>query len=105
MQVLLPPGWPRPKGYANGVTAKGRLVFVAGMEQGILPNKRALDEGNLEEERRLAYVAITRAREQLFLTSARIRSERGEFVITTPSQFLAEALQVGRVWHPSLPLW
>jgi len=30
MQVLLPPGWPRPKGYANGVTAKGRLVFVAG---------------------------------------------------------------------------
>jgi enamine deaminase RidA (YjgF/YER057c/UK114 family) len=31
MQVLLPPGWPRPKGYANGVTAKGRLIFVAGM--------------------------------------------------------------------------
>lgn len=31
MQVLLPPGWPRPKGYANGVTARGRLVFVAGM--------------------------------------------------------------------------
>lgn len=31
MQVLLPPGWPRPKGYANGVTGKGRMVFVAGM--------------------------------------------------------------------------
>ena len=31
MQVLLPPGWPRPKGYANGVTARGRMVFVAGM--------------------------------------------------------------------------
>ena len=31
MQVLLPPGWPRPMGYANGVTAKGRMVFVAGM--------------------------------------------------------------------------
>jgi len=31
MQVLLPPGWPRPKGYANGVTATGRMVFVAGM--------------------------------------------------------------------------
>jgi enamine deaminase RidA (YjgF/YER057c/UK114 family) len=31
MQTLLPPGWPRPKGYANGVTAKGRMVFVAGM--------------------------------------------------------------------------
>lgn len=31
MQVLLPPGWPRPKGYANGVTARGRMVFIAGM--------------------------------------------------------------------------
>ena len=31
MQVLLPPGWPRPKGYSNGVTARGRMVFVAGM--------------------------------------------------------------------------
>jgi enamine deaminase RidA (YjgF/YER057c/UK114 family) len=31
MQVLLPPGWPRPRGYANGVAAKGRMVFVAGM--------------------------------------------------------------------------
>ncbi|MCZ8092456.1 MAG: RidA family protein [Acidovorax sp.] len=31
MQVLLPPGWPRPKGYANGVSARGRMVFVAGM--------------------------------------------------------------------------
>ena len=31
IQTLLPPGWPRPKGYANGVTAKGRMVFVAGM--------------------------------------------------------------------------
>lgn len=31
MQVLLPPGWPRPKGYANGVTARGRMLFVAGM--------------------------------------------------------------------------
>ncbi len=68
------------------------IVFVVGMEQGILPNRRALDEGNLEEERRLAYVAVTRAREQLYLTSARIRSERGEFTVTTPSQFLAETL-------------
>jgi enamine deaminase RidA (YjgF/YER057c/UK114 family) len=31
MQVLLPPGWPRPRGYANGVTARGRMIFVAGM--------------------------------------------------------------------------
>jgi len=42
MKVLLPPGWPRPRGYANGVTARGRLVFVAGMigwdEQGRFPS-------------------------------------------------------------------
>lgn len=69
------------------------VVFVVGMEHGILPNRRALDEGNLEEERRLCYVAITRARELLYLTSARIRSERGEFVVTVGSQFLTEALQ------------
>lgn len=68
------------------------VVFVVGMEQGILPNKRALEEDNLEEERRLCYVAITRAREVLYLTGAKIRSERGEFSVTTPSQFLDEAL-------------
>jgi DNA helicase-2/ATP-dependent DNA helicase PcrA len=68
------------------------VVFVVGMEQGIVPNRRALDEGNLEEERRLCYVAITRARELLYLTSCRIRSDRGGFAVTEPSQFLAEAL-------------
>ena len=68
------------------------VVFVVGMEQGILPNRRALEEGNLEEERRLCYVAITRARERLYLTGARVRAERGEFKVTVPSQFLAEAL-------------
>lgn len=68
------------------------VVFVVGMEQGILPNRRALDEGNLEEERRLCYVAMTRARELLYLTSCRIRSDRGGFSVTQPSQFLEEAL-------------
>jgi DNA helicase II / ATP-dependent DNA helicase PcrA len=74
------------------------VVFVVGMEQGIMPNRRALDEGNLEEERRLCYVAVTRAREQLYLTNCRIRSERGGFQVTESSQFLAEALHgVGAV--------
>jgi DNA helicase-2/ATP-dependent DNA helicase PcrA len=68
------------------------VVFVVGMEQGVLPNRRALDEGNLEEERRLCYVAVTRARELLYLTSAKIRSERSSFTVTVPSQFLGEAL-------------
>ena len=71
------------------------VVFVVGMEQGILPNRRALDEGGLEEERRLCYVAITRAREQLYLTNCRIRSERGGFTVTESSQFLPEALYGG----------
>lgn len=65
-------------------------VFVVGMEQGILPNRRALDEENLEEERRLCYVAFTRARERLYLTSARVRREGGEYRVTVPSQFLRE---------------
>lgn len=77
------------------------VVFVVGMEQGLLPNQRALDEGNLEEERRLCYVAITRAREELCLTGARVRWQRGGMVITTPSQFLAEALGD----RPGLPAW
>lgn len=68
------------------------VVFVVGMEQGLLPNQRAMDEGNLEEERRLCYVAITRARELLYLTSARIRASQGELKVTEPSQFVAEAL-------------
>lgn len=68
------------------------VVFVVGMEQGMLPNRRALDEGNLEEERRLAYVAMTRARELLYLTGCRIRSDRAGFSVTEASQFLDEAL-------------
>ncbi|HWI60669.1 MAG TPA: UvrD-helicase domain-containing protein [Symbiobacteriaceae bacterium] len=67
------------------------VVFVVGMEQGVLPNRRALEEGSLEEERRLCYVAMTRAREQLYLTSCRIRSDRSGFAVTEPSQFLEEA--------------
>jgi DNA helicase-2/ATP-dependent DNA helicase PcrA len=68
------------------------VVFVVGMEQGILPNRRALEEGALEEERRLAYVAITRAREVLYLTNAKIRASGSSFALTKPSIFLSEAL-------------
>ena len=51
MQVLLPPGWPRPKGYANGVTARGRMVFIAGMigwnAQGEFPSDDFADQARL----------------------------------------------------------
>ncbi|HLO04770.1 MAG TPA: UvrD-helicase domain-containing protein [Symbiobacteriaceae bacterium] len=68
------------------------VVFVVGLEHGLLPNRRALDEGAISEERRLAYVAITRARELLYLTNAKIRASGSNFSITTPSVFLSEAL-------------
>ena len=57
--------------------AKGleyRAVFIIGCEDGVFPHSRSIDEGNLEEERRLCYVGLTRARELLTLTHARRRS-------------------------------
>ena len=85
-------------------TAKGLefpVVFVTGMEDGTFPHQRSLgDEGELEEERRLAYVAITRARERLYLTRAAVRSAWGTPQEMPPSRFLddipAELLDVRR---------
>ena len=73
-------------------TAKGLefpVVFVTGMEDGTFPHQRSLgDESELEEERRLAYVAITRARERLYLTRAALRSAWGTPQEMPPSRFL-----------------
>jgi DNA helicase-2/ATP-dependent DNA helicase PcrA len=65
-------------------------VFMVGLENGLFPSMRAVDEGNLEEERRLAYVGITRARQQLFITYAESRRVYGKEQICAPSSFLAE---------------
>jgi len=65
-------------------------VFVVGMEEGTFPHARSLDEQNLEEERRLAYVGITRARKTLTLTHAKLRSNWGEREYRMPSRFLSE---------------
>ena len=65
-------------------------VFIVGMEEGTFPHARSLDEQNLEEERRLCYVGITRARKTLTLTYARIRSTYGEREYQMPSRFLSE---------------
>ena len=75
--------------------AKGlefETVFLAGVEEGIIPHQRAVEEsgGNLEEERRLFYVAITRAREQLYMTSCRRRQMQNEMVDAVPSPFIQE---------------
>ena len=66
------------------------LVFVTGLEDGLFPLARAFDDPRLlEEERRLCYVAITRAEEKLFLTHARSRRRNGETMPSIPSSFLA----------------
>jgi DNA helicase-2/ATP-dependent DNA helicase PcrA len=66
------------------------IVFVIGCEDGVFPHARAMDEGNLEEERRLAYVAITRAMRDLYLTYARRRSVFGAQSFGLRSRFIDE---------------
>ena len=68
------------------------IVFVIGMEEGLFPHERAMEESSrgVEEERRLCYVAITRAREQLILTLARKRFKYGEYELHKPSRFLQD---------------
>jgi DNA helicase-2/ATP-dependent DNA helicase PcrA len=73
------------------------VVFVTGLEDGLFPSLRQRDDVSasdaLEEERRLAYVAITRAREYLVLTHAAVRRVYGEITVQTPSRFLADVPQ------------
>ncbi|WP_328424452.1 DNA helicase PcrA [Streptomyces sp. NBC_00443] len=75
-------------------TAKGLefpVVFLTGMEDGVFPHMRALGQAKeLEEERRLAYVGITRARERLYLTRSSMRSAWGQPSYNPPSRFLEE---------------
>lgn len=69
------------------------VVFLVGMEEGILPHTRVFDSGkpdDIEEERRLCYVGITRAREELFVTCANSRTQFGQIGYNMPSRFLAE---------------
>src|SRR3546814_9294867 len=68
-------------------------VFLAGWEEGVFPPQRSLDEGGnaaLEEERRLAYVAITRARHKCFIIHAANRRIYGQWTSSIPSRFVAE---------------
>jgi DNA helicase-2/ATP-dependent DNA helicase PcrA len=66
------------------------IVFMIGCEDGIFPHSRALEEGELEEERRLCYVGITRAQRDLYITCARQRTVFGAHGYAIPSRFLAE---------------
>jgi DNA helicase-2/ATP-dependent DNA helicase PcrA len=66
------------------------IVFMIGCEEGVFPHSRALDEGGLEEERRLCYVGITRAQRDLYLTYARTRNVFGARSFGAPSRFISE---------------
>ncbi|WP_311956245.1 DNA helicase II [Halomonas garicola] len=67
------------------------LVFIAGVEEGLFPHKMSLEEpGRLEEERRLAYVGVTRAMHKLYLTHAETRRLHGKEIFPRPSRFLRE---------------
>ncbi len=66
------------------------IVFIVGCEDGVFPHSRALDEGGLEEERRLFYVGVTRAKRELYLTYARRRSVFGSTTYGMRSRFLDE---------------
>ena len=68
------------------------IVFVVGLDEGLFPGKRSIDEGNVEEERRLFYVGITRAREKLFLTNSKSRRNYGKPIFYKPSRFVDEII-------------
>ena len=91
--------WSADSDYVSLITihsAKGLefpIVFLCGMEDGLFPMSAAInsmDEEDLEEERRLAYVAITRAKEKLILTASRMRMVRGETMVSIISRFVRE---------------
>lgn len=67
------------------------VVFLTGLEEGLFPHRRALEsEREMEEERRLCYVGVTRARETLYLTTCQARTLFGQYKQSVPSRFLAE---------------
>jgi ATP-dependent DNA helicase Rep len=74
-------------------------VFMVGMEEGLLPHQSSIDEGMVEEERRLAYVGITRAQQSLIFTMAKERRQYGDVMRPEPSRFLYELPQDDLEWE------
>ncbi len=79
------------------------IVFMVGMEEGLLPHQTSIDEDNIEEERRLAYVGITRAQRELIFTQAKERRQYGEVFKPTASRFLDELPQDDIEWESRKP--
>lgn len=78
-------------------------VFLIGMEEGILPHQTSLDEDNVDEERRLAYVGITRAQQTLTFSLCKERRQYGEIIKPEPSRFLLELPQDDLIWENEKP--
>ena len=76
---------------------------MVGMEEGLLPHQSSIDENNIEEERRLAYVGITRAQQRLTFTLARERRQYGEVIRPEPSRYLMELPQDDVKWEDQQP--
>ena len=74
-------------------------VFLIGMEEGLLPHQTSIDENSVEEERRLAYVGLTRAQRELVFTFAKERRQYGEIIRTEASRFLHELPQDDLNWE------
>ena len=79
------------------------IVFMVGMEEGLLPHQTSIDEDNIEEERRLAYVGITRAQRELIFTQAKERRQYGDVFKPTGSRFLDELPQDDLEWESRKP--
>jgi len=95
MQVLLPPGWPRPRGYANGVAARGRMVFVAGMVGWDAQMRFATDELAGQARQALANMAAV-------LAEGGARPEhivRMTWYVTDRREYLAAAAEIGRAYR------
>lgn len=78
-------------------------VFLIGMEEGILPHQNSLEDDNIEEERRLAYVGITRAQQTLTFSLCKERRQYGEVIKSEPSRFLLELPQDDLEWESEKP--
>ena len=74
-------------------------VYLVGMSEGLLPHQTSIDEDNIEEERRHAYVGITRAQQELTFSFSRQRKQFGETVYVEPSRFLLELPQDDLAWQ------
>lgn len=98
MQVLLPPGWPRPKGYANGVVASGRTVFVAGMigwdAQGVFHTDDLVGQVQQALDNVVAVLREGGAKPEHIV--------RMTWYVTSRAEYLAASAQIGRIFRQTI---